>query len=252
MDKTCSLEGCDRALSRRGYCQTHYKRLLKTGSPGSAEIKQRITPPDECIVEGCTRGASGAGCGRGYCASHYARWRKHGDAGLGDIRHWDSAPEVCGVEGCEDPPHARGFCSTHHARWLKHGDPGSAELLHKPMGPCIFPGCENLRNTEGYCTTHYSRILRYGDPAVVQYSGFKGDEVGYLGVHCRLREKRGNADAHPCSMCDRRAKDWAYAHTDKDVRYDPKTGYPYSLKLTHYIPLCRSCHKRLDASTIRR
>lgn len=251
METTCSVDGCERAASRRGYCQTHYKRVLKTGSPGPP-IKEQHRRPEECIVDGCTRDANGPGCGHGYCASHYARWRKTGEAGPGEIRDWQLAPEVCDVWGCEAAPHARGLCSMHHARWLKNGDPGSAELIHKPMGPCEFPECENPRHAEGYCTTHHARLVRYGDPAVVQYAGFRGDEVGYLGAHCRLREKRGQADTHQCSKCDRRAKDWAYCYTDPDVRYDPESGRPFSLKPAHYMPLCRSCHKNFDLRMAKR
>lgn len=248
MNDTCSLEGCDRALCRRGYCQTHYKRLLKTGSPGSVEIKQRITPPDECIVEGCTRGASGAGCGRGYCASHYARWRKHGDAGSGDIRHWDSAPDECGVWNCKAETHARGLCSRHHARWLKHGDPGSAELLHKPSGPCELPGCEQPRVAYGYCQKHSRRWKRWGDPEVVHYGAWCGDDATYQAVHSRLQATLGRADAHGCRFCNKPAREWAYTHTDPDVRYDVRLNMPYSLDPKCYMPLCKPCHKRFDAN----
>lgn len=245
MDATCSINGCDRAASRRGYCQTHYKRVLKTGSPGPP-IKPQRRRPAECIIEGCPRDADGPGCGRGYCASHYARWRKTGDPGFGEIRHWDAAPEVCGVWSCEGPPHARGLCSTHHARWLKHGDPGVAGLLRRPSGPCKLPDCEEPRFGYDYCRTHYRHWKRYGDPNVVQYSGFRGDEVGYLGAHCRLREQLGRADARLCVSCGKQAQDWAYIYTDPDVRYDATSGRPFSLDSKCYVPMCRSCHRRMD------
>lgn len=31
--KQCQVETCDREAERRGYCQAHYKRVLKHGHP---------------------------------------------------------------------------------------------------------------------------------------------------------------------------------------------------------------------------
>lgn len=246
MDAICSVDYCDRTSARRGYCQTHYKRVLKTGSPGPP-IKEQHRRPEECIVGGCTRDANGSGCGHGYCASHYARWRKTGDPGPGEIRDWQLALGSCSVEDCESSPHARGLCSMHHARWLKHGDPGSAELQRTPAGPCTLSGCARPRFSSDYCRLHYHRWKRYGNPGTVQYGGFRGSQVGYQGAHLRHCAELGRADSYPCSFCDHQAKDWAYSGTDPAAKYDSKSGRAYSLDPLHYLPLCRSCHKLFDA-----
>jgi 5-methylcytosine-specific restriction endonuclease McrA len=43
---TCSIDGCERNRAKRDWCETHYRRLLRTGDAGPAEIKRawaRIT-----------------------------------------------------------------------------------------------------------------------------------------------------------------------------------------------------------------
>ena len=33
----CAVDGCDRAVQTRGYCQMHYVRVMRHGEPGPAE-----------------------------------------------------------------------------------------------------------------------------------------------------------------------------------------------------------------------
>jgi hypothetical protein len=66
--------------------------------------------------------------------------------------------------------------------------------------------------------------------------GWKGDQVGYQALHCRIRKARGKASQHKCSAeCGRQAYDWAQIHTESgfDVWAD-------------YVPLCRRCHIAYD------
>lgn len=41
MKPSCSIEGCDRPSQAHGWCQSHYMRVRRTGSPGSNEIGAR-------------------------------------------------------------------------------------------------------------------------------------------------------------------------------------------------------------------
>jgi hypothetical protein len=71
----------------------------------------------------------------------------------------------------------------------------------------------------------------------------------YRAVHKRLQRQRGPAADHPCAHCDQQAQQWAYDHTDPDEAMTEWYGktVAYSTKSGHYQPLCRRCHKRLDA-----
>lgn len=77
----CSVDGCGRESHALGYCRTHYMRVRRTGSPGTAPLiaqKNRISKYAgvRCAVEDCGRGARS----RGWCNMHYLRWRYSGDA----------------------------------------------------------------------------------------------------------------------------------------------------------------------------
>lgn len=72
----------------------------------------------------------------------------------------------------------------------------------------------------------------------------------YRGVHHRLKAARGTATDHPCVRCGEQAHHWCYDHADPaEVHGVADTRgivAPYSLDLSHYEPLCRSCHVTED------
>lgn len=209
MDGTCSIAGCGRGAQHRGYCVMHYARVRLSGVPGPVE-PLRMRNPAICSVAGCDRTPHG----RGYCAPHLRRWRKSGDPGtaaLGRVRG------VCSMPDCGRPHSARGYCQRHYRRWLEHGD-------------------------AGYVTPGWRSRSRSGQRMGGQW---RGDDVGYMGVHLRLRNGRGPASGYRCQHCDGPAEHWAYDHADLDERLDDQ-GRLYSVNLDHYCALCAACHKRFD------
>ena len=77
---TCSIGGCGRTTARlkRGWCDTHYRRYLKTGDPlGGGPIGPRSNTRQPCDVDGCGRPSQA----KAFCDLHYRRWRKTGDPG---------------------------------------------------------------------------------------------------------------------------------------------------------------------------
>lgn len=71
--------------------------------------------------------------------------------------------------------------------------------------------------------------------------------MGYFAVHRRLDALHGKASSHRCG-CGRQASGWAYKHGDLDECVEVVNGHPrpYSLDPAYYLPLCQSCHTRLD------
>lgn len=68
----CSMNGCEKPARTRGYCTTHYGRLLKNGDPEISKYERN--PPKSCTVTGCANPYSA----KGLCAKHYARKQNTG------------------------------------------------------------------------------------------------------------------------------------------------------------------------------
>lgn len=63
-------------------------------------------------------------------------------------------------------------------------------------------------------------------------------------VHSWLRADRGRASEFVCP-CGERAREWAYQYTSTDEKADER-GYKFSLDLGDYLPMCVSCHRKMD------
>jgi hypothetical protein len=137
-------------------------------------------------------------------------------------RHYElNRPDrvACSEDNCNDPSSSRGFCRTHYERWRKHGDASVA--LEAPV-PHNGTGADNPT--------------------------WRGDGIGYTGAHMRVRRERGVASVHSCTACEKPAIDWAYDHADPNEKIGMHDGYSrvYSTDPSHYVPMCKSCHKRFD------
>ena len=126
-------------------------------------------------------------------------------------------------------------------------------------GVCAVDGCVTLAQTRGWCAMHYERWRIHGDPTFTLRAwggGKPSPTLTYKGAHSRLRRERGKAAAHLCVQCGGRAQQWAYDHSDPAEMTGPTSAgagnsVHYSMDPSHYLPMCKSCHKCFDLAWIR-
>ena len=128
----------------------------------------------------------------------------------------------------------------------------------RELRPCSVSGCERHygepASGRGYCPKHYLRWRRHGDvtrgrdQAGARNPAWKGDAASYEAAHLRVRSARGPASDHACAYCSTPALQWAYDHNDPAETTVVRQGRPvtFSHDPSHYLPLCRPCHLRLD------
>jgi hypothetical protein len=169
----CSIEGCDREVYSKRWCEKHYRRALRNGGevtpdrPGSAE----------CSVPGCDRTAKT----RGFCHGHYQRWRRTGDvqpeAPLGSTR------ELCSVPLCDRTQYARGYCATHYKRLRARGDVAADRPIRSP-------------GVEGWITHGYRGVLVAEDERWLVHGDSKGLEHRLVMARHLGRPLRADESVH--------------------------------------------------------
>jgi hypothetical protein len=119
----CAAGGCERPHYARGYCERHYRQVLRTGDV------QPDRAPSECAVEGCGRKA----VTRGWCHGHYLRWSRQGDV-KADVPLARPERDTCRVDECERGAHSAGYCRSHYRRLRLYGDPSAGGPLRTVTG----------------------------------------------------------------------------------------------------------------------
>lgn len=249
----CSVDGCDRRAQARGWCRMHWQRVARDGTPGSAEPRRRRpgSPVPPCKHEGCDLRSRV----KGWCAAHYNRQRDGKPMDAPIVSYTKKSPPPCLVDGCDDPASARGWCKSHYHRWWRDGDPGPAVARrYGVIAVCTAEGCAEPHRARGYCELHYRRLMDGVSPTSRTFLAPPKRRVkdSYAAVHMRIASVWGSASQFACIECEADAEHWAYQHNDPNPRRSPE-GMPYSTDIFGcYEPMCRHCHRRLDADFDRR
>lgn len=88
--RVCSVDGCDRPYLALGYCNPHYLRRKRSGSPDGDGGPLRDEIPTECTVPGCDRPYEA----HGMCGSHRRMVRTGRPVGPIESRGGDLASYV--------------------------------------------------------------------------------------------------------------------------------------------------------------
>jgi len=72
--KICSVEDCNLPVTKREWCNRHYIRFRRHGSPLLGAPLRQLHLGADCQAEGCYRPI----LAKGMCSVHYARWNAHG------------------------------------------------------------------------------------------------------------------------------------------------------------------------------
>lgn len=134
-----------------------------------------------------------------------------------------AAERTCSIDDCDRRHEARGWCRMHYVRWKTHGDP-------LKLG---YPTGDASPNKQRVGQAHPRWV---------------GDAASYTLAHQRVYAARGPASAHLCTECRGPATQWAYDNDDPNEKSGMNSGRicAYSTDVTHYDPMCTSCHKLAD------
>lgn len=247
---TCSVDGCDELHHAKGYCIRHYTQWRRHGDP----LHFHQCGDSRCSVEGCPKPSRR----HGLCGMH--AWRLLNWGHVGSAESTRNQNHDCAVEGCTRMAKSRGWCRSHYERWRRKGDVGKAEIQAYRLyeNQCHIDGCDSPQSSSyGLCETHSRRYRTWSDPYYTDIARgeesrlWRGDDVGYAGAHDRVRRAHGTPSRHRCEWCGSQADDWAYDHADPDERISNE-GWPFSLNVGHYQPMCRPCHVTMDRDATRR
>lgn len=166
-----------------------------------------------------------------------------------------STPQVCDIPDCERPRYqGRRMCSTHVMRKHRYGDPlwtrpvRSVDLTGRRFGLLAVKERDGARNWTCRCDCGTTTSVRASSltSGTTRSCGRhrRAENVGYSGMHLRLRRDYGPASQYPCVDCLGEAAQWSYSHEDPDELRSPDG--PYSTDVWYYAPRCVPCHKAMD------
>ena len=154
--KLCSVEGCTRKYRAKGYCATHYDRVVKWGSPGDNTLK-RQPQNSTCSIDSCVKDSHALGL----CHNHYREQRRRSSGSIAR----EPRPKKCQLVSCNRKHYSLGYCSLHYSRKVAKGDvledvPPRVLVLNREG--CIVRSCNRPHWSNGVCRNHSTMHRTYG------------------------------------------------------------------------------------------
>jgi HNH endonuclease len=114
MAEKCQVVECEHDAVTRGYCEMHYRRVLRTGDP---EPPGPLRNRGICKADSCEEVVDA----KGLCHGHYQRVLRKSRLPLNSPLR--KGRTMCQVTTCDRDAERRGYCQAHYKRVLKHGHP---------------------------------------------------------------------------------------------------------------------------------
>ena len=116
---------------------------------------------------------------------------------------------------------------------------------HKDFGKGVFCSIKCFHKGHRVWNKGIKGIIK---PRNEKAYNWKGDNVGYGGVHAWVKRIKGNPKE--CSQCEKKGKFTKYQKQGKQCHkwnIDwANIDHKYRRKVDDYIGLCRSCHRKYD------
>lgn len=219
-EPSCSIEGCPKKITARGWCAMHYQRQRTRGDIGTAEPEREQHAGLACEVVDCGQPRRK----RTYCAGHYAQWVR-----IGEVRpfayKW-SSPGKCPV--CGNPTGLtrgfRKFCGANCSMlWRSHDGNVPTSVECQQCGKDIDLSINDKGTQRRQCTTKVCKRCRQN----IRKHGMSVDQLA----------KRDGAN---CGIC-RRPVEMTLAAPDPGCpsvdhihpRANGGTNHPGNLQLAH-------------------
>lgn len=219
MERTCSIDGCDKPYGARGWCAAHYSVWYAHGTP--------TPPPIECVDCGADLGRPQGSKERcSPCA--YERVKIQSRARSARLT----------AEGANRKEPQSWICS-------KCGGDAGTSVRKRALcagcardsstADCSESGCGRPVRARGVCSMHYKRVMRAEG---AQWTTSPWDEARRASYHRRRALKKGATVGEPFTNVEIFERDgWVCQLCDRKVDPAVKWPDPRSASLDHVVPL---------------
>lgn len=196
LGRVCSVPSCDGKLEAKGFCMTHYSRLLR-GVTVDAPVR-RVGFRRPCSVASCENNASA----KGLCKTHYGRHLRGArlDAPIPVPR----TTMKCNFSDCNRRVAGYGLCVTHRKQQRDGRElrPIVNRFTKYEIEICTISGCDRHHHAQGMCQRHFSRASRHKLSSVQFQALLLIDDCPIC--HDEMTEKSGAIDHdHACCPGER-------------------------------------------------